>query len=470
MSGAGVAAVAARVRELLESLGEEIVEDADAFAVRVAELATEWGADADPRDLAGRFLARRVKEARFELKERVLELESLYDLGLALAGTLDIDRLADEILFRSISLTNSRAGALYLLEAGRTILSRSFGGELLPPSEAPRLSLDADGEINNAAAVCPTAGVRLGNCTKCLLVPIQADGRRLGILAVADKETRERGVADYTPSDARLLKLFASQAATALETARLHREAVEKERLERELELAAAIQQEILPREIPAFVGSGVAALNRPTRQVGGDYFDFFSPGNDGFAFVVADVSGKGVPAALLVSTLASALHLQIDVAVSPADLVMRVHRHLLRFSRQRKFATLFLGRYHPDGRLEYVSAGHNPGLLLRVSGAVDELPATGRPIGMFEDSTWEAGSTLLSRGDRLCVYTDGISEAQSAGEEEYGVGRIREALMRWSTEPVSAAARSMLDHVERFARGVPQYDDQTVLLLEHGA
>src|SRR5262249_37452035 len=156
------------------------------------------------------------------------------------------------------------------------LTSRSFGGNLLSAESAMRVELGADGVINNDARSCPTAGVFLSGCEKCLVVPIQHEGKRLGVLAVADKETRDGTVADFSPSDARLLLLFASQAATAVETARLHREAVEKERLERELELAAAIQREILPREIPRFPGVSIAAESRPTRQVGGDYFDFY--------------------------------------------------------------------------------------------------------------------------------------------------------------------------------------------------
>src|SRR5262249_51698292 len=150
------------------------------------------------------------------------------------------------------------------------------GGTLLTAEDAVRLDVGPEGAINNAAAREATCGVLLSGCEKCLVVPIQSETRRLGVLAVADKEPREGTIRDFFPADARLLGLFASQAATAIETARLHREALEKERMERELEVAAAIQREILPREVPRLPGLAVAAENRSTRQVGGDYFDFF--------------------------------------------------------------------------------------------------------------------------------------------------------------------------------------------------
>jgi sigma-B regulation protein RsbU (phosphoserine phosphatase) len=456
-----------RVRELLRSLGEEPDEPAEVFSRRVAEAAAECEGEPDVMRVASRLLAQKIRQTRFELKERVLELESLYDLGLAVAGTLDVGRLADEILLRSISLTNSRSGALHLIDEKGLSLSRSFGGPLLSADAAVRMVLAADSVINNEAASTPTCGVRLEGCRKCLVVPIQNDGRRLGVLAVADKETRDGAIGDFTEGDARLLSLFANQAATALEAARLHRQAIERERLEKELELAAAIQREILPRDLPRVPGLDIAARTRPTRQVGGDYFDVFLPAENAVAFVVADVSGKGVPAALMVSTLASAVRLQIEDAGDPADLIARVHRHLFRFSRARKFSTLFFGRFSlGTGELQYVSAGHNPAVILRAGGAFDVLEATGHPVGMFQDSRWAVGVSRLEPGDRLCVYTDGITEAQNAAQEDFGLLRLQDTLVRFRPRPLSDVLEGVLSEVARFAEDVPQYDDQTLLLV----
>ncbi|HMA17598.1 MAG TPA: GAF domain-containing protein, partial [Thermoanaerobaculia bacterium] len=251
-------------------------------------------------------LSRLVKDAEFEVKARLLELESLYDLGLSLSGQLDVSALADEVLYRSISLTDARKGTLVLFgERGAAPLVRSVGEDLLPAEAVRSWDLrEGDVEINNDAANAPTAGARLNGCEKCLAVSIAVPGRRLGVLAVADKESRDGRVLDFTPGDARLLSLFANQAAAAIETTRLHREALEKERIERELELAAAIQRQILPRELPRIPGLELAGATLPTRQVGGDYFDLFPLSRGRLGFVVADVSGKGIPAALLVSTV----------------------------------------------------------------------------------------------------------------------------------------------------------------------
>jgi sigma-B regulation protein RsbU (phosphoserine phosphatase) len=410
-------------------------------------------------------LGRQVREAEFELKARLLELESLYDLGLSLGGQLDLSALADEVLFRSISLTDAGKGTLVLFEeSGALLLERSVGGEVVAAHAAAAWTLPEGGVINNAAETVPTAGMTLTTCQKVLALAISVPGRRAGVLAVADKESRDGRVLDFTATDARLLALFANQAAGAIETARLHKDAIEKERIERELELAAGIQRQILPRDVPTVAGLEIAARNRPTRQVGGDYFDFFPLSGGRLAFLVADVSGKGVPAALLVSTVHAAVHLQIDEARTVAELVGRIDRHLQKYAATRKFLTCFFGLIEPEeGILRYVSAGHNPALLRRSSGAVEQIKATGVPIGMFPHASWREEVVVMGSGDVLCVYSDGITEALDAEEVEFGLERLSRLL---TSDPPGRICDSVFDAVSAFAGETPQYDDQTLLLL----
>ncbi|HEV8231808.1 MAG TPA: SpoIIE family protein phosphatase [Thermoanaerobaculia bacterium] len=414
-------------------------------------------------------LSRLVKDAEFEVKARLLELESLYDLGLSLSGQLDVSALADEVLYRSISLTDARKGTLVLFgERGAPSLVRSVGTDLLPADAVRSWELPGGSAlINNDAANVPTAGVRLSDCEKCLAVSIAVPGRRLGVLAVADKESRDARVLDFTPGDARLLSLFANQAAAAIETTRLHREAIEKERIERELELAAAIQREILPRELPRIPGLELAGATRPTRQVGGDYFDFFPLSGGRLGFLVADVSGKGIPAALLVSTVHAAVHLQIEASATIVDLVSRIDHHLQRFSAAHKFLTLFFGLLEPDaGLLRYVSAGHNPALLARRFGGIERLNATGVPVGLLPHGSWREETAPFLPGDMLCVYSDGFTEATNADDEEFGLDRLEDALVDRLALPARDISDDLFRQVELFAQGVPQYDDQTLLIV----
>ena len=418
--------------------------------------------------LAAHRLARQVKEADFEVRTRLLELESLYDLGLSLGGQLDLASLSDEVLFRSISLTDAGKGTLVLFDdGGRVLYERSLGGEVLPRDRFASWRIpDGEAIINNEAGSLPTAGERLTGCQKCLAVAIAVPGRRLGLIAVADKESRV-GLLDFTPTDARILSLFANQAAAAIETARLHRDAIEKERYERELELAAAIQGEILPRSLPEVAGVELAAANIPARHIGGDYYDFFALSRGRLGFLVADVSGKGIPAALLVSTVHAAVHLQIDQADTIAELVQRIDRHLRRFAATRKFLTLFFGVLEPDtGMLRYVSAGHNPALLVRKNGGTDHLESTGVPVGMLPNSSWKEGTRVMGPGDLLCVYSDGLTEAVNSLDEEYGLDRLSREIESRRDHPAKALCGEILDSVEQFANEMPQYDDQTLMLL----
>ena len=418
--------------------------------------------------LAAHRLARQVKEADFEVRTRLLELESLYDLGLSLGGQLDLATLSDEVLFRSISLTDAGKGTLVLFDdGGRVLYEPNLGGEVLPRDRFASWRIpDGEAIINNEAGSLPTAGERLTGCQKCLAVAIAVPGRRLGLIAVADKESRV-GLLDFTPTDARILSLFANQAAAAIETARLHRDAIEKERYERELELAAAIQGEILPRSLPEVAGVELAAANIPARHIGGDYYDFFALSRGRLGFLVADVSGKGIPAALLVSTVHAAVHLQIDQADTIAELVQRIDRHLRRFAATRKFLTLFFGVLEPDtGMLRYVSAGHNPALLVRKNGGTDHLESTGVPVGMLPNSSWKEGTRVMGPVDLLCVYSDGLTEAVNSLDEEYGLDRLSREIESRRDHPAKALCGEILDSVEQFANEMPQYDDQTLMLL----
>ena len=255
-----------------------------------------------------------LKRQDFEAKSRGVQLEALYDVGLAIASTLDFERLCEEILMRAVSLSDARRGALYLMQKDRLDLHRAFGGDAqarLDPGDDETRELLA-GTPRPTCCVLPGALYILG-------VPVAIDGLPKGLLVIGDKESRQ-GVGPFSPADRRTLDLLANQAAIALENADLHRQALEKERLEREIELASEIQRQILPKGTPQIPGYELAGWNRPAKHIGGDYYDFFPfGGGRSWGLVLGDVSGKGVPAALLVSTLHSALRLSAVGDLSPS-------------------------------------------------------------------------------------------------------------------------------------------------------
>jgi sigma-B regulation protein RsbU (phosphoserine phosphatase) len=402
-----------------------------------------------------------LKDQQFQVNYRVVELEALYDVGLAVASTLDLDRLSEEILLRAVSLLDARRGALYILEDGRYRLEGTFGGEAAPSFAG------GDGELRQFLVAGGEAPAHLLPGARYLQgVPIEVESGPRGLIAVGDKESR-RGVGPFLASDRRTLSLFANQAALALENARLHLQALEKERLEREMHLAAEIQRQILPKGAPIVDGFELIGWYRPARQVGGDYYDLFRREDGRIGLVVGDVSGKGMPAALMVSILHSALRLLLDQTGFGPAMLERLNRHIGDSSASNKFITMLLAELDPaTGVLHYMNAGHNPAILLRADGRVEELPAGGMPIGLMPEARFQSRALTMERGDLLCIYSDGITEAAAPDDEEFGMGRLTEHLRAGQGRSLAELVESIPQAIGEFSQGLPQGDDQTLVLL----
>lgn len=397
-------------------------------------------------------LKRHLKRREFEASLRDVQQQALYDVGLAITSMLDLGALSEGILSWAVSLLDARRAALYLIENDEYRLRHALGGEA-----QPRLATAEAAELG--AAILPGA-------THLLRAPIEIDGRPRGLIVVGDKESR-RGVGPFGEADERTLQLFASQAAIALENARLHRQALEKQRLEREVELAGEIQRQILPKVLPELPGLEVAGWNRPARHIGGDYYTFIPRGTERLIFGVADVSGKGMPAALLVSTLHSALRLTLDQVGLGSRLVEKLNRHILDTSSAAKYITLLLAELELETlSLTYVNAGHNPGVVLDRTGAVRHLPSTGPPVGLLPAATFQEATLDLAPGDLVCIYSDGITEAANRRDEEFGLARLIETLLAHRAAPLADIIRALDETTTCFAEGQAQGDDQTVLLL----
>ena len=404
-------------------------------------------------------LKRQIQEQKFQAKFRGVELEALYDVGLAIASTLDLEELCEEALLRAVSLLDARRGALYLLEGDSYRLTSRFGGDALEQIAVAETDVAGLATGDGAASWLPGTKYPMA-------VPVETDSDPRGLLIVADKESRH-GVGPFPPTDRRTLLLFANQAAIAIENAKLHRLALEKERLEREMELAAEIQQQLLPKVMPKIPGYEVIGWNRPARQAGGDFFDFQGLGDGGWGLVVGDVVGKGMPAALLVSTLHSALRLLLDQMEIGPPLIERLNRHIFESSSANKFITMLLAALDTKGaRLAYLNAGHNPGLLVRTGGEVDQLASAGLPLGLMKQSHFAARTLEIDHGDLLCIYSDGITECEAPDEEEFGQQRLTDLLAEQRAQPLAEILLRIDQAVTDFAQGQPQGDDQTVVLL----
>lgn len=397
-------------------------------------------------------LNRQLKRQRFEASYRGVEQQALYDVGLAITATLNLEELSESILTWALALLDARRAALYLLEDGRYRLRHALGGDA-------REAFENDDPDSLPEDVLPAA-------THLEAARIEIGTAPLGMLVVADKESRH-GVGPFGDADRRTLQLFANQAAIALENARLHRQALEAERLEREMELAAEIQRQILPKTLPELPGYEVTGWNRPARQVGGDYYDLRLLSEGRLILTVGDVSGKGMPAALMVFTLHSALRLMLDRHDFAPPLLERLNRHILDSSASNKFITLVVAELDAEsGRLSYLNAGHNPGVLVTASGSVQLLPPGGMPVGLFPAATYQSNEVEVRPGDLLCLYSDGITECATPEGEEFELDRLVELLRQHRDAPLEEVVAAVDTAVTDFAQGQPQGDDQTVVLL----
>ena len=401
--------------------------------------------------LTNQRLVHEMREGDFQLKSRLWELESLYDIGLSIAATLNVDELADEVLFRMISLTNARRASLFLREGDQFKLYRAFGD---PPSLDDSLIVQL---LASPDAVTLEDGMLV-------MLPIKGNNATIGVLAAGDRETRE-GVGRFEENEMRLLSLFANQVAIALENARLHREALEKQAMQRELELAATIQRDILPKSIPDVPGLPIAAFSKSAKQVGGDYHAFFV--RDGvLTMLVADVSGKSMPAALLVSALHAAVQLLFAEERELGDVATELNKHIHRWSAENKFVTLVMVSIDREQEtIEYVNAGHNPQYIFVADGEMETLKSHGLPVGILPNSRYMTQRRRFPKGSFCVLYSDGITEAEDVSGEEFENPRL-EAVLRENIDASPDVIRDRIAAaVDAFAAGAPQKDDQTIVV-----
>jgi serine phosphatase RsbU (regulator of sigma subunit) len=262
------------------------------------------------------------------------------------------------------------------------------------------------------------------------------------------------------------LETFATEAALAIESARLYAESAEKARLERDLRVAAEIQRALLPE--PKFEGPGIdlAAVTVPCRTIGGDFYDYLDVGEGRFGFTLGDVSGKGPPAALLAAAVQSIFAAQAALGGNPAETMTRINRALLRRAIEARFATMFYGVLWSDGRLSYCNAGHESPII--VGRTQRSLDTGGVVLGLFDNAKYEVETVQLEPGDTIVVFSDGVSEARNAADEELGRERLVTALGSVRGISSEATLEKLVAAVRDFTAGAPQADDVTALVLRY--
>jgi len=338
-------------------------------------------------------------------------------------------------------------------------ISRTVMEEVLKNGKSV-LTADAQHDPRYASQTIALLGIR-----SVLAVPLSVNENDVFGLIYADSPTTE---ATFSEEHLNILTTLASVASIRVENARLLEERFERERMERELELATEIQQRFQPSAPPVIEGYEFQGISFSCYEIGGDYYDFISRHNNRMLIALGDVSGKGTAAALLMSSLHAAIHAQVSAKSALAEIVKSVNEYLSENTPANRFVTLFIAELDPsDGTLRYINAGHNPPLIGRTDGSVEQLASGGFPLGIMPFAEYEIGEVSLNSGEALVVYSDGVSEAANLKGEEFGMERLSQVIQRH----LAASASGLRDKVESalstFTQTAPAGDDITLVIVK---
>jgi phosphoserine phosphatase RsbU/P len=421
------------------------------------------------------------------------KLNLLLEATTLLHSQLPLDTVLGHMLDHAVSVTDADRGLL--LEADekaalKVRLARRSGGMRLPPESlspsqtAMQLALrrqsavitedlaQADMDLQaaqsivaqrlRAVVVIPLYAMSRANTDQSMINIKRGDF--LGILYLDSRRP-----AAFSKLDRQILDALAADAASILDNARLVERERERQRLEQEIGIARDIQQALLPKNFRDYPHLSVSGINFPCLAVGGDYFDVFPLGDSRTAFLLADVSGKGLGAALCTNLLQGALS-GMTLGTDPARVFNHVNRFLCDHSEIGRYATMFFGILDDQGHLEYINAGHPSPFLIRRGVAEDVFTEGSYPVGLVPEAEYTAVCLKLEPGDTLVLFSDGVTEAMDPAEQLFGVPRLRDVLTGHMQTPLDELQRIVLESVENFSRGASQADDLTLLLVRYRA
>ena len=445
--------------------------------------------DLESIQLFANYAAIAITNAQFyeEARRSASELASLYETSLEITQQLNPAQVLERIIRRAESLVQGKNAQFYFFEEEQGVLSPAMPGHL--PSSIQTLNMKPGEGVSGKVFLTRepliiadydkwegrAPGTPKGVIGRAIGIPVEHGERILGVIAISRSKTEP----PFNEDDVRLLTLFAGQAAIALTNAqqyeelqKLYGEVKEKERLESELTMAHTIQASLLPQRLPRIAGWELAACWDAAREISGDFYDCFPVPGGRWGFVIADVAGKGVPAALFMALCRTLTRTFCMDGRPPREAIARVNDLIIADSYSEWFVTLFYGLLDPKwGILTYVNAGHPRPLWMRKKGRkIERLTADGIALGVFEGITLEEKSVQLEPGDLVLMYTDGISEALDSAGNFYGERRVQDGLRRSAQETPAAIVSNLQKDIAAFSQGRPQADDLTAIMLKRKA
>jgi serine phosphatase RsbU (regulator of sigma subunit) len=412
------------------------------------------------------------------MTERSIDrLELLYRISQTFNSSLDLDEVLNCVMDEVITATHAERGFLMLLEQDGSLcfsVARGMDRQAIDRPEfqvsrgvvervafegEPLLTVDAQSDewLGGRASVS-TLGLR-----SLLCVPLQFKETLMGAIYVDNR--MQTGA--FSPDDLDLLMAIASSAAIAIENARLYQVAVAQGRLERELQVAREVQEHFIRQHIPQLAGWEFAAYWRPAREVSGDFYDFVPIGQEHIGAIIADVSDKGMPAALFMTLTRSIVRASVAPALRPEDSIAHANRLICEDAAYGMFVSLCYMQLANTGGVTYVNAGHNPPLLLRAGdGLFRELKRTGIVLGIDPRLGYEQKYLELDPGDLIVMYTDGVSETLNSDEEEFGIERLKQCILEYADAPASQLVCHIQKSISHFSESTALSDDITMVVI----
>ncbi len=299
--------------------------------------------------------------------------------------------------------------------------------------------------------------------TSMLCVPMLYKNKTIGVMTVLNR----RDQFPFSENDQVLLTIFASQAALAIENARLLIKAIEKERLDKELQVASDIQNLLIPQELPKISNLDIAATYLPCLEISGDFYDIIPISKNRYVFVVADVSGKGIPGALVVSNMQATLRAYLEHTSELLAIVSKLNESIIRQTTSDRFITFFIGIYDMEKlTFEFINAGHNPPLHYKNNGEIDQLQKGGIFIGLMPFN-YESETVHLHSGDILLFYTDGLVEAMNQNEVEFGEQKVKDIIINNAHKNSNEIQQIIIDEVKTHVSDNKLDDDFTLVIAK---
>ncbi|HNY13131.1 MAG TPA: SpoIIE family protein phosphatase, partial [Candidatus Wallbacteria bacterium] len=300
-----------------------------------------------------------------------------------------------------------------------------------------------------------------------LIVPLfDENSTSIGVILLVNKIN----VGNFTEPNRNLLQILGQQISSIIRDKNLLKEYLLKQTIEKEIDVARGIQQKLIPKTPPVLAGIDIYAVNRAAKTVSGDYYDFLNHDDEGkkIGFVIADVSGKGVPAALIMAMTRAILRTQVVDNYSPADILYKTNNFLITDMENNRYVTMFYGLLDIDTlEYTYVKAGHNPPLWMHGDTLeIDVLDAMGFFVGMFDSARYEEKKIKLATGDKLILFTDGVIEAMNEANEEYGQDRFVSVIKKYNDFDARSLVDKVLKDIELFVGAAPQSDDITLMVI----